>query len=217
MISVAVLLLWLSSGLALEEEQPDGSAHRHLAQNCPRGWSKASGTIYDSWPKPGSTECVDYDGCKWAGQFNSLDGGSKQCCCKNGAKWLDGGNGQYACRFPESLVKQFKMAATWNEDASLLGKKLKVKIAGKSKAVNVNVLDVCKDADCDGCCSDNASNGKYKLLDLEAQVACGLLGCNYASPNFDVNNLSYPVNKRPRANRDTMPLCYKVIGPADSF
>lgn len=68
------------------------------------------------------------------------------------------------------------------------------------------------------CCRANTSNGKYKLIDLESQVACRVLGpnvCNYVSPQFDVNSLSTPTNKRPEAKRSTIPLCYKVVGEAD--
>ncbi len=61
--------------------------------------------------------------------FNSIDGGSNKNC-KNGAKWLDGGAGTYDCRFPETLVKQWNIAATYNMDNALLGKKLQVGASG---------------------------------------------------------------------------------------
>lgn len=172
----------------------------------------ASGTIFDSWPKPGTTECIDYSGCKWAGMFSTIDGGSQKCCCKNGAAWLNGGNGNYNCRISPAKVKQMQVAATWDQDAGLLGKQLRVLVAtNPSKRVTANVKDVCNDDDCDGCCSVNSSNGRYKLLDLEAQVASVLLGLNYSDPRFDVNNVDTPPNKRAGARSWTMPLCYKVV------
>jgi hypothetical protein len=147
--------------------------------------------------------------------FSRIDGGAGECCCLNGAGWLDGGNGDFACRFPPSKVKAMRVAATYDLDPSLLGKKLRVRVAGRPTAVTVNVLDVCNDSDCDDCCKINSSNGRYKLLDLEAQVACSLFGLNYDDPDFDVNNLDLPQNFRPYAKRNTIPLCYRVIGQAD--
>jgi hypothetical protein len=55
--------------------------------------------------------------------FNSLDGGSSPPC-RNGAQWLNGGNGKYDCRFPEALVRSWSMAATYQLDQALLGQKL---------------------------------------------------------------------------------------------
>ena len=189
--------------------------HRSLQQACPAGWKVASGTIYDSWPKPGSEECVDYSGCEYAGQFSRIDGGEQKCCCINGARWLDGGSGDFACRFPPLKVKTMRVAATYDRDSSLLGKKVRVRVAGRPTVVTANVLDVCNDADCDGCCKLNSSNKRFKLIDLEAQVACSLLGLDYSDPDFDVNSLDTPQNLRPYARRSTLPLCYKVIGVAD--
>ena len=97
--------------------------HTGPSGGCPTGWSPAVGTLYDSWPKPGTTECVAYSGCTWAGMFNSLDGGSSPPC-RNGAQWLNGGNGKYDCRFPEALVRSWSMAATYQLDQALLGQKL---------------------------------------------------------------------------------------------
>jgi hypothetical protein len=186
-------------------------------QSCPYGWKMASGTIYDSWPKPGSVECIDYSGCEWAGQFSTLDSGSEQCCCKNGAQWLDGGDGVMKCRLPPTIVRKKRVIATYDLDNVLLNKKIQIRIAGTNKYVTGNVLDVCNDDDCDGCCKANSSNKRYKLLDVEAQLASLLLGLDYTDPNFDVNNLDTPSNKRYKANPNTIPLCYKVIGKADSF
>jgi hypothetical protein len=69
------------------------------AGGCPAGWSVAVGTLYDSWPKPGTTECVAYSGCTYAGQVNSLSAGSA-APCNAPAKWLSGGfkPANYDCR-----------------------------------------------------------------------------------------------------------------------
>ena len=37
-------------------------------------WNKANLTWYTSWPDPGSEECIEYNGCTWAGYFAGVDG-----------------------------------------------------------------------------------------------------------------------------------------------
>lgn len=211
---LAVVALCLSRGVSAAAGDVKAAP---LASGCPTGWSKAVGTVYDSWPKPGTKECIDYSGCEWAGLFNSIDAGPERGPCKNGAKKLDGGNGDVKCRFPESTVKSWRVAATWERDAALLGKQVQVLIEGQSKIVTLNVLDTCSNSDCDGCCSSNTGNGKYKLIDIEKWGASALLGFNPSTPNFDINNVNYPnaKGKRPGApESDVMPLCYKVVGTA---
>jgi hypothetical protein len=94
---------------------------------CPSGWSIAVGTLYDSWPKPGSKECTAYEGCKWAGMFSwkYLPGGVPPSCI-SGAQLLPApdNSSDIQCRFPESLVKTWNMAATYELDQALLGKKV---------------------------------------------------------------------------------------------
>eukprot|EP00798_Chlamydomonas_sp_ICE-L_P026083 gene26083-11789_t len=134
---------------------------------------------------------------------------------RRGAKMLDGGTGEVECRWPEKAVKSWSMAATYVRDKSLLNKKLEVMIEGNPKeVVTVQVLDVCADSDCDGCCPKATGERKWKLIDLEKWAASELLGFSTSSPNFDVNQLDYPVSvgKRPGAQeKSVMPLCYKVV------
>ncbi len=106
---------------------PTRAGRAAAAPNCPAGWLPAVGTLYDSWPAPGTTECIDYSGCEWAGQFNNIDPGDAKPC-NRGAKWLSGGlkPPNFACRFPQSLVKKWNVAATYMLDNALLGRKLQV-------------------------------------------------------------------------------------------
>lgn len=184
---------------------------------CPSGWSMAVGTAYDSWPKPGTKECVQYSGCKWAGQFSTKDAGSK-APCKTPAKWLNGGNGVMGCRYPELVVKSWSVAANFGKRYSLFNKKVQVMVEGKpSKVVTVNVIDKCADADCGSCCSTNTGKGKYPLLDLEKWPASTLLGFNPNTSTFDINDVNLPtaVGQRPGApEKSVMPLCFKVVGAA---
>ncbi|KAG2491580.1 hypothetical protein HYH03_010147 [Edaphochlamys debaryana] len=171
---------------------------------CPSGWFPAVGTIYDSWPKPGSKECVDYSGCQWAGQFFKIDGGSGPCI--NGAQWLDGGNGDYACRFPESTVRSWSIAATYMLDDRLLGRKLQVMVENRPAVTTVvNVRDVCSDDDCDGCCAANTGGATWRLIDIEKWPASTLLGFNPSSGSFDINNVDIPTasGMRPGAPEDS--------------
>ncbi|GFR40018.1 hypothetical protein Agub_g553 [Astrephomene gubernaculifera] len=187
---------------------------------CPSGWLPAVGTVYDSWPKPGTKECVQYSGCTWAGQFNSIDGGSAKPC-KNGAQWLNGGSGVMDCRFPEATVKGWNIASTYDKDSALVGRKLQIMVQGApQRTATVNVKDVCSDADCGGCCSANTGNAKWKLIDIEKWPASVLLGFDPTPSNFDVNNLNLPSAKGLRSGApesSVMPLCYKDVGLADKL
>ena len=149
--------------------------------------------------------------------FSNISPGPANGPCRPGAQLLDGGDGWVACRWPESKVRQWSIAATWNNDVALLGKALDILVQGTSKVVRVNVGDVCSDNDCDGCCRANTGNGRYKLIDIEKWPASELLGFDTSSPTFDVNDVNYPSagNLRPGANG--MALCYRVVGGAPPF
>jgi hypothetical protein len=136
------------------------------------------------------------------------------------AKKLDGGNGQVCCRWPEAVVKSWSMAATWESDPALLGRKLQIMIAGNpAVTTTVTVRDTCSDTDCNGCCSSSTGSGAQKLIDIEKWPASALLGYSSSSPTFDINNVVYPTAAstgyaRPGAPQDSvMPLCYKDAGP----
>ncbi|GAQ78588.1 hypothetical protein KFL_000150420 [Klebsormidium nitens] len=187
---------------------------------CPAGWLPAVGTLYDSWPKPGTTECITYSGCEYAGQFSLVDPGPCGGPCAAGAQSLNGGLSppNVCCRWPEAKVAQWSMAATWERDSALLGRKLQVQVlGGAGTTAFVNVKDVCSDLDCEGCCSQNTGNGAYKLIDIEKWPASTLLGFQHSSPSFDINNVPSPVQngRRPGADAGVMAVCYKDAGPAD--
>jgi hypothetical protein len=40
--------------------------------DCGSAWYKANLTHYESYPDPGSEECIKFNGCTWAGQFYGL-------------------------------------------------------------------------------------------------------------------------------------------------
>ena len=129
----------------------------------------------------------------------------------------DGGSFEVACRWPESTVRQWDIAATWDRDPALLGRTIEVRVQGRDRIVRVNVLNVCADSDCNGCCSRNAANGAYKLIDLEKWSALNLLqSFDPSAPNFDVTTLGSAlptsIGLRPGAHEgNVMPLCYRVV------
>jgi hypothetical protein len=202
------------------------------AGNCPIGWLPASGTLYSSWPMPGSQECVIYEGCKWAGMFSSIEAGENKKKCAKGAAYMSGGNGtKKACRFTPSTVKSMRMASTSLRDFTRLkGKTLEVMIEGiTNRTTTVTIRDNCNDADCRsdncggvyaGCCSKHSDNYKYTLLDLEANPASDLLGIDLTKEDVGgpFQNEKMPLwaqNFRPGlpsciAGNFTMPLCYRI-------
>lgn len=113
------------------------------------------------------------------------------------------------------------MAATYDQDASLLNHKLQIMVLGgpAGKTANVNIKDVCNDGDCSNCCRDNTGNKAWKLIDIEKAPGSALLGFSTSSPTFDINSVSYPTQKglRPGAASGVMALCYKDLGAADQI
>lgn len=104
-------------------------------------WKTARKTWYESYPDPGSEECVKYNGCMWAGQFAACEG-----------------------KKPEEWVEQHNIVAAFPGFDSLALHDLCLKSGDKTMVVTV--LDTCGDEDCDGCCTENKGNADA-LIDLE--------------------------------------------------
>lgn len=123
-------------------ESPDASAKNVDATALV--WRKANLTNYESFPLPGSPECVEFNGCEWAGQFAFLNG-------KQTLSW----------------VKANNIISIHSKDAGKY--KLKTfRIKQGNKQIDAKVYDNCADSDCNGCCTINANeNGIGFLIDLE--------------------------------------------------
>ena len=104
-------------------------------------WKTAHKTWYESYPAPGSEECVAYNGCQWAGQFAACEG-----------------------KKPEEWVKQRNIASFFPGFPALARHDLCLKSGDKTLVVTV--LDTCGDQDCDGCCTKNRGDADA-LIDLE--------------------------------------------------
>ena len=110
--------------------------------SCEGEWQSAALTNYESYPDPGSAECTKYNGCKWAGQFYGVQG-------KKTEDWV--------ARRNIAAVHQ----KHWHQFA---GKNLRLKQGGRE--IVVQVLDLCSDTDCAGCCTNNLGGDGY-LIDIE--------------------------------------------------
>jgi len=105
-------------------------------------WKSANKTNYTSYPDPGSEECIEFNGCEWAGQFAACDE-------KKSEAWVAAHN----------IVAAFPDFADLRLHDLCLRK--------GSKVLVVTVLDTCADSDCDGCCSENLGSSE-QLIDLES-------------------------------------------------
>ena len=104
-------------------------------------WKSANKTNYESYPDPGSQECIDFNGCTWAGQFAGCDG-----------------------KKPEAWVRAHNIVAAFPDFATLGLHDLCLRKGDKT--IVVTVLDTCGDSDCDGCCTQNQGNAE-QLIDVE--------------------------------------------------
>jgi hypothetical protein len=104
-------------------------------------WKSANKTNYESYPDPGSEECIEFNGCTWEGQFAACDG-------KKPEQWVEAHN--IAAAFPDFQALEL-------HDLCL---------RKGTKTIVVTVLDTCGDSDCDGCCTQNRGSAD-QLIDLE--------------------------------------------------
>lgn len=105
-------------------------------------WHQANLTWYTSWPEPGSEECIEYNGCTWAGYFAGVEG-----------------------QMTEEWVKEHNIIAVHEKD----WKKYKLKtfrLRMNGSTIDAVVYDMCSDSDCDGCCTENAGEIGF-LIDVE--------------------------------------------------
>lgn len=106
-------------------------------------WKQANLTNFTSYPDPGSDECVNYNGCTWAGYFAGVEG-------KQSEQW----------------VRDHNILAVHSKDFAKY--KLKtLRLKQGSKQIDAVVYDMCSDSDCDGCCTRNAGGSNGFLIDVE--------------------------------------------------
>jgi hypothetical protein len=103
-------------------------------------WKTGAKTNFESYPEPGSEECIEFNGCEYLGEFSFCDG-------KKSEDWVS----------EHSIVAVFPADGLEGHDLCL--KK-------GDKTIVVTVLDTCGDSDCDGCCTENRGDADA-LIDLE--------------------------------------------------
>lgn len=105
-------------------------------------WKSARKTYYTSYPDPGSEECIEYNGCTWAGEFAACQG-----------------------KKPEAWVEAHNIVAAFPDFDTLMLHDLCLRSGDKTLVVTV--LDTCADSDCSGCCTQNQGDAD-QLIDLES-------------------------------------------------
>jgi hypothetical protein len=113
-----------------------------VIDNASLTWRAATLTDFESYPAPGSDECVKYMGCMYEGQFAAFQQPKT-----------------------EQWVMEHNIASVHEKDfAKYVGKTLRVRKDGMM--IDAMVIDECSDADCSGCCTRNAMPSGF-LIDLE--------------------------------------------------
>ncbi|MBN2801928.1 MAG: hypothetical protein JXR91_02420 [Deltaproteobacteria bacterium] len=106
-------------------------------------YNKANLSWYESYPDPGSDECINYNGCDYLGYF------------------VYTGNTQQS----EAWVAANNIIAVHSDDySSYAGKTFRIRQGANT--IDAKVYDMCKDSDCDGCCSQNRAPTGF-LIDME--------------------------------------------------
>lgn len=129
-------------------------------------WKKAFLTGYSSYPPPGSKECIEYSGCKWAGQFAYVPG-----------KWS------------EEKVKETNIVSVYvigfGDAGPYKNKIMAIMDPDTSNTIIANVLDTCADSDTpNNDCSRNAKKSPDGvLIDMEKYTAERFLG-KTINPDF---------------------------------
>jgi hypothetical protein len=110
-------------------------------------WREANLTWYESYPEEGSEECIEYNGCEWAGWFAGLPD-------KMSPEWVAANN---IASVHSDVFGTYK------------GKTLRLR-GPAGQEIDAVVYDMCSDDDCSGCCTQNMQQTGF-LIDLEIHTA----------------------------------------------
>jgi hypothetical protein len=103
-------------------------------------WKSGSKTNFQSYPDPGSVECIQFSGCDYVGQFAACNGMKSKA-------WV----------MSHNIVAVFPQGNLFLHDLCL---------KSGAKTIVVTALDTCADADCSGCCTENKGAADL-LVDVE--------------------------------------------------
>jgi hypothetical protein len=113
----------------------------------PDDWELADMTWFESYPTSWE-EAVLYNGAQWEGMFAGVNG-------KQTEEWVKARN---IAAVHSQFFQEYR------------GKTFQVRNRETGKVLEVEVLDMCADSDCDGCCTRNMENSGF-LIDLEKYTA----------------------------------------------
>jgi hypothetical protein len=105
-------------------------------------WQQANLTHFTSYPDPGSEECIEYNGCMWAGYFAALPD-----------------------QQTDEWVMEHNIAAVHSKDFAAYELKT-MRLRKDGDEIDVVVYDMCSDDDCSGCCTANSAETGF-LIDIE--------------------------------------------------
>ena len=142
------------------------------------GWKSAYATYYNSYPEcckespsykasASKSECSDYSGCKYMGQFSGISGklSYEEVKKRNIVSFYDAANQKSG-----DCAKQNKECKWWK--TNIKGKKIIIKNPTTGQEMTVEPLDTCNDADTDNKdCTKNAGQGGGTLIDIEIFTA----------------------------------------------
>lgn len=111
-----------------------------LCEDAGLVWHSGNKTNYESYPDPGSPECVEFNGCEYLGEF---------AACEN--------------TMPEPWVMAHDIVAVFPLDDLALHR---LCLRSGETTLVVTVIDTCADSDCGGCCTENLGDADA-LIDLE--------------------------------------------------
>jgi len=121
----------------------DGFSDGTTYDNNDYTWKKANLTSYESYPDPNSEECIEFKGCEYEGELAYFNGHKKS----------------------ESWIKGTNIIAVHEDDWSQYrGKIIRVRLG--SLQIDTRVYDMCSDADCNNCCTNNSKDTGF-LIDME--------------------------------------------------
>jgi hypothetical protein len=110
-------------------------------------WREANLTWYESYPEEGSEECIEFNGCEWAGWFAGLPD-------QMSPEWVAANN---IASVHSDVFGEYN------------GKTLRLRGPG-GQEIDTVVYDMCSDDDCSGCCTQNMRQTGF-LIDLEIHTA----------------------------------------------
>jgi len=149
-ISFVASILFSALFLTSCASSPDDSEYGFTGvdkeyDNSKLDWQKANLTYYTSYPDPGSEECLEYNGCTWAGQL-----------------------AYFSTQKSEEWIENTNIIAVHSDDWDrYMGSIIRVRQG--ERQIDARVYDMCSDSDCNGCCTSNSSETGF-LIDMEVHT-----------------------------------------------